>query len=221
MFDASDFELCSDASPERRSAVRTSTVFRPVLIETDGFAGFCLVRNLSETGMMGHIYTSFAEKQSVTLHFDPQLVVEGTLQWCREGRIGVRFDHPLDVDAVLARLARKADRGMISRAPRLQLVCSGELVIGDRSLSIEVQDVSQRGIKARASFIRPGDEVYVEIDGLERRKAVVRWTQDGTAGLNFIRPLSFEELARWVVEQQALRVLAQGAPARQARPNTV
>ena len=161
---------------------------------------------------MGHIYTSFAEKQSVTLHFDPQLVVEGTLQWCREGRIGVRFDHPLDVNAVLARLARKVDRGMISRAPRLQLVCDGELIIGDRSLSIEVQDVSQRGIKARASFIRPGDEVYVQIDGLELRKAVVRWTQDGTAGLNFITTLSFEELARWVVEKQARRLLAQAAP---------
>ena len=150
--------------------------------------------------------------QAVTLHFDTDVVVAGTLQWCKEGRIGVRFDQGLEVDAVLAQLARTIVRGRINRAPRLQLLCDGELIIGDRSLAIEVQDVSQRGIKARASFIRPGDEVYVEIDGLERRKAVVRWTQSGIAGLNFIRPLSFEELARWVVEQQARRLLAEAAP---------
>ncbi len=118
----SDFGSSSDVLTERRSAVRTSTVFRPVLIETDGFAGFCLVRNPSETGMMGHIYTRFDENQAVTLHFDAELAGEGTLQWCREGSVGVRFDHPLDVDAVLAQLARKVVRGKISRAPRLRLL---------------------------------------------------------------------------------------------------
>jgi hypothetical protein len=196
---------------ERRSAARTATVFRPVLIETEEFAGFCLVRNLSQTGMMGHVYTSFVGNLPVTLHFDPEVTVAGTLQWCKEGRIGVQFEQALDVDAVLARLAKKRFQGKINRAPRLQLQCDGELIIGDRSLSIEVQDVSQRGIKVRASFIRPGDEVYVEMNGLERRKAVVRWTQNGTAGLNFVQPLSFEQLARWVVEQQAGRFPEEGA----------
>ncbi len=212
MVEASESERPFGEATERRFAARTSTVFRPVLIETEEFAGFCLVRNLSQTGMMGHVYTSVAENLAVILHFDPDLTVAGTLQWCRDGRIGVRFETAFDVDAVLAQLAKRVVRGRINRAPRLQLQCDGELIIGERSLSIEVQDVSQRGIKARASFIRPGDEVYVEMDGFERRKAIVRWTQNGTAGLNFVRPLSFEQLARWVVAQHAGRLLESGTP---------
>ena len=189
-------------SGERRSSTRTTTVFRPVLIETAEFSGFCLIRNLSETGIMGHVYTNFAENQSVTIHFGQTTRVEGTLVWCMDGRVGVRFDHTIDVDGVLAQLAAKSVNGRLNRPPRLQLRCEGKLIIGDRALTIEVQDVSQRGIKVLASFIRTGDELYVEMSGLERRKAIVRWTQAGVAGLHFVTPLSFEQLANWAVAQQ-------------------
>lgn len=207
MQEASKCETTFADDNDRRSASRTATVFRPVLIESDDFTGFCLVRNLSEWGMMGHAYTSFASNLSVTILFDPQISVSGTIQWCRDGRVGIRFDQAVDIDAILAQLAKPLVRGKINRAPRLGLQCDGELIIGDRSLSVEVQNVSQRGIKVRASFIRPGDEVYVMMRGLERRKAVVRWTQNGAAGLHFVRSLSFEQLARWVVEHQAGRLL--------------
>lgn len=194
-------------SGERRSNTRTATVFRPVLIETLEFSGFCLVRNLSESGIMGHAYTNFAENQSVTIHFGQETKVEGTLVWSTEGRVGVRFDHTIDVDGVLAQLSAKSVNGKLNRPPRLQLRCEGKLIIGDRALTIEVRDVSQRGIKILASFIRPGDELYVEMSGLERRKAVVRWTQAGVAGLHFVSPLSFEQLANWAVAQQTGKLI--------------
>ena len=194
---------------ERRSGDRAATVFRPVLIETDQFAGFCLVRNLSSSGMSGRVYTSFAEGLEITVQFNPDMIVHGSLIWCRDGHVGIQFDRSLNVELVLSDLARKLIEGKINRAPRLQIRCKGELVIGDRTLVIEVQDISQRGIKAAASFIRPGDEVQVRLEGLER-KAIVRWTQDGTAGLNFYRPLAFNELAHWVIERQAPETREEG-----------
>ena len=186
---------------DQRSEERTATVFRPVIIETDEFAGFCLVRNLSPNGMRGRVYTSFAEGLVISVRFSPEILVQGTLIWCKDEHVGVHFDEPIDVAHVLSDLAKKLVDGKINRAPRLQIECSAELCIGDRTLAIQVQDISQRGIKAAASFIRPGDEVQVRLKGLER-KAIVRWTQGGAAGLNFIRPLSFEELAHWVIRQQ-------------------
>ena len=70
------------------------------------------------------------------------------------------------------------------------------------TLAINVSDVSTRGIRVLASFIMPGDELYVEVGGSEWRKAVVRLTRDGIAGLHFVRPLSFEQLAIWAITQQ-------------------
>lgn len=198
-----DFRSTADEPRgERRSEGRIATVFRPILIETEQFAGFCLLRNLSPSGMRGQVYTSCEEGLPIAVQFSPDQIVQGTLIWCKDEHVGVQFDEPVNVERVLSDLGRKLVEGKINRAPRLQIECEAELVIGDRRLAIDVQDISQRGIKAVASFIKPGEEVWVRLDGLER-KAVVRWTQSRTAGLNFVVPLSFEELAHWVIRQQA------------------
>lgn len=190
------------SSGERRSDTRTATVFRPVLLETGDFAGFCLIRNLSETGMMGHVYTNLIENLLVTVQLSQDTKIAGTLIWCNEGQVGIRFDHTIDVSDMLAHLAAKVVNGRCNRAPRLHLYCKGYLAIDNRALTVEIIDVSQSGLKIIASYIRPGDEVVVEMSGLERRKATVRWTQEGVAGLNFVRPLSFEQMAKWAVAQQ-------------------
>jgi hypothetical protein len=190
---------------ERRADGRAATVFRPVLIETEEFAGFCLVRNLSQNGLMGVVYTQFAAGLPVSVQFNQDLIVPSTVIWSEHGRVGVQFDAPIEVPAVLDSLAKREIEGKINRAPRVQVRCNGTFLIGDRSLSISVLDISQRGIKVRASFVRPGDEVLVQLDGLEPRKAAVRWTQDGTVGMNFLRPLGFEYLAEWVIGQQTKR----------------
>lgn len=104
---------------------------------------------------------------------------------------------------LLSDLVRKLPDGKVSRAPRLPIQCKAELAIADRTLVIELRDISQRGIKACASFVRPGDEVQVKLPGLEPRKAIVRWTRPELAGLNFLRPLSLDELAHWAIKQQA------------------
>jgi hypothetical protein len=189
-------------SVERRAGERTATVFRPVLIEADEFAGFCLVRNLSPNGMMGKVYAQFAVDTRVMVQFNPDLVISGAVIWASDGQIGVRFDEIIDVPAVLADLGKTLIKGKPNRSPRLQIQCEGELTVGERTLAIEAQDISQRGLKVRVSHVRPGDEVLICLEGLEPRKAVVRWTQLGTAGINFVRPLGFEQLAKWVIWHQ-------------------
>ena len=185
----------------RRSEDRAATMFRPILIEIGAFSGFCLVRNLSANGLKGRVYAQFAGGQRVTVRFSCDVTIAGAVIWASDGQIGVQFDEPIDVAGVLSDLARPALRGQVNRAPRLPIDCDGELTIADRTLAIDVQDISQRGIKARTSYVRAGDEVTVRLEGLEPRKAVVRWTQPGTAGLAFLRPFGFEELAAWVANR--------------------
>ena len=193
----------AEQSTERRSSGRVATVFRPVLIDTEQLTSFCLVRNLSPFGLMGRVYTTLPHGTAISVRFHPALTAEGSVAWSKDGQLGIRFDQPIDVDGVLSDLVRKLPDGKVSRAPRLPIQCKAELGIADRTLVIELRDISQRGIKACASFVRPGDVVQVKIPGLEPRKAVVRWTRPELAGLHFVRPLSLDELAHWAIEQQA------------------
>ena len=188
---------------ERRSSERISSVYRPVLIETEEFAGFCLVKNLSPGGMMGFVYAQFALNQPVTVQFHPDHVVSGTISWSKDGRIGIQFDEEIDVEKILRKLADKHVGTKINRSPRLQIECEGALEFDGRSIPIKLRDISQKGIKVEVFYLKPGDEVIVRLPGIEPHKALVRWTQSGLAGLNFIRPISFEELATWVIGHQS------------------
>lgn len=198
-------EAAADAllAGERRAEDRTTAVYRPVLVETEEFAGFCLVKNLSPGGLMGVVYAQFAAEQPVTIQFHPLHVVSGMIVWSREGKIGVRFHEKIDVAAVLRNLASTRVGTLINRAPRLPVECRGALEIEGKSLPITILDISQRGIKAAAPFLKTDDDVLVRLEGMEPRMAQVRWTQGGMAGLHFTSPVGFEELARWVIEWQS------------------
>ena len=203
--DESDSQWNSSQLParDRRSDDRAATVFRPVLIEIGEFMGYCLVRNLSTGGMMGEVYVNLPNGTVIDAHFGTR-PIRGRVTWSNDGRVGIQFDEDIDVRQVLADHT-KSSGPHGNRAPRLPIRCAGELIIDDRAHPMEVQDISQRGVKALTHFVKEGDEVQVQVEGLEKRKAIVRWTRDGFAGLNFIRPIAFQELAHWAVDRQAQR----------------
>lgn len=189
----------ADDLANRRSEDRAATMFRPILIEIGCFAGFCLVRNLSSNGLKGRIYAAFAPGERTHVYFDGCEPIAGAVIWSHNGEIGVKFDQAVEVSTILADVARPIRQGFPGRAPRLSIECAGELEIKGRTLAVDVQDISQRGLKVRSSFVRPDDEVVVRLPELEPHKALVRWATPGSAGLAFIRPIGFEELATWVI----------------------
>lgn len=196
---------------ERRSEGRTATVFRPVLIAAEDFAGFCLVRNLSPNGMMGRVYMQFAEGLPVMLQFTDDIVVAGIVAWSRDGHIGVRFAERVDVDRILGELGRKVIGGRINRAPRLEIRCRGEIALGGEVHGMDLVNISQRGLGVKAfCYLAPDQEVEVRLKGLEPHKAIVRWTQFDLAGINFIRPLGFAELAEWIIRLQSRQACPAG-----------
>ena len=197
-------ENFDDGKPvDRRKDNRTTAVYRPVLLEAEGFTGFCLLRNLSPSGMMGEAYAHFAEGEEVSIQFMPGHLVSGNVIWSRDGKIGVEFDQEIDLAGSLKNMGSTYVESKLNRAPRLQIECEGEAIIGDARWRIRVQDVSQRGLKAVLPSAKPGDEVLLSLPGMDPRKAIVRWSQGDNAGLNFLRPIAFEELARWAIFLQS------------------
>lgn len=202
-FPKHEFAQNKVAAEDRRSQHRSTSIYKPVLIEIGGFLGFCLVRNLSAAGMMGSVYADFSPDQDALVRFSTDFGVAGTVVWSSDQKIGIRFKENIDVQFVIQSLSAPSVDGRRSRGPRLQMQTSGEVTIDDRTLPITVLDVSQSGLKAIAQFLRPGEELTVQVEGLSPRRAVVRWVQNGTAGLNFMRPLKFDELADWAIAIQS------------------
>src|SRR3954466_4611345 len=102
-----EFSHSEEPPTERRSGERITSVYRPALIETEHFAGFCLVRNLSPGGMMGSVYAEFAEDQPVTVTLPAADVVPGRISWSKDGKIGIRFDEQINVEQVLRTISEK------------------------------------------------------------------------------------------------------------------
>ena len=180
---------------QRRFDTHGAAVVFPVLIESAEFVGYCLVNNLAPEGMNATVYANFSRQQPVSVHFTSEQMVQGTLVWSEHRQMGVQFDHEIDVAQVLCGPERKGHGRSGVRPARLPIDCLAEINVGRRSDFVEVRDVSQRGMKVLTELGEPGGQVTIQLDGLEERKALIRWSQAGTVGLNFTEPLSLRELA--------------------------
>lgn len=195
-----------------RSDERQRSVYRPALIETDGFSGFCMVRNLSSWGMKADAYAELDAGQRVVVELSHIQRVEGEIVWCDGSNVGVKFDHQIDVAAVLTGTEGLPSNYAASRPPRLSIGCTAQIFTERGEIPAWVSDVSQRGLKVTISGLVNGEEVDVHLPHHSVKKAIVRWTQDGSAGLNFVAPMKYSELAEWAIRVQEAKLNRQPNP---------
>lgn len=195
--------LATQALNDRRSSERAIALFRPAIIQIDELQTFCLVRNISATGLMATVYSKLKPDDRISFHFSETTHVAGQVVWSEGDRIGVQFDVAITVSDFLTALASQSPNNSNYRSPRLQVSCKGEFIVHSDMRDIDVLDISQRGLKARISNLKEGQEGVVALPGLEPRSAVVRWAREDQVGLYFIEPIGFSELGQWVIAQSA------------------
>lgn len=164
----------------------------------------CRVRNISETGMMAEVYGSFVVNEPVEVTLKAGDTLAGTVRWNRAGRIGVAFDGKVDVPELLAHAAMRSGAEGIARGPRFTADCPvAMLVVGYRHPA-RLVDISQGGARVTVANTMPRDQLLgLSIPGLGEREAAVRWVGEGACGLVFLEPLSFADLAPWLLDLQA------------------
>lgn len=186
------------SEPDRRAFARSRSIFRPAIIETAKYSGFCMVKDLSPEGVMTETCADLTEGDLVRLGFTEQEMLAGKVVWSGAGRVGIRFDNPIDVSAIL--VGSTSDEP--TRAPRLPIECAVEISDGVTTRQEQVLNVSTKGLKIRSSTFRIGEKLSVAIAGMPRKKAVVRWTGEGETGLEFLIPLTYDELQSWTIQRQ-------------------
>ncbi|MEO7814850.1 MAG: PilZ domain-containing protein [Sphingomicrobium sp.] len=195
--DTTAYSLSSKAPgpPERRDGDRHLTLFRVGAMTVDGRRELCLIKNISEGGMMIRPYCALSEGTKLTIELKTGFSVPCTVAWLRETAAGVEFDSPVDVLEILA----GTEDGPRPRMPRIEVDCHATVRDGATVHRMRVQDVSQGGLKLETAVVlNQGSDLVVSLPGLDPQPASVRWTEGGQLGVTFNRLIPLAELVAWL-----------------------
>ncbi|WOK35663.1 PilZ domain-containing protein [Sphingomonas sp. C3-2] len=189
-----------DARADRRGAKRFMTILRVGKLVTSGQQRLCLIRNISSSGLMAHVYAPHAVGDKVEIELKADQPLRGEIVWVRDEHIGVRFDGQIEVQDILT--GRTTIEGRKPRAPRIEVEARARVKVDNTVYRVAVRDISQGGICIDLDEpLKQGDDAVVTVDGMEQMSAIVRWCHEGQVGLSFIKPVAFDDLIRWLDEQ--------------------
>lgn len=182
------------AGIDQRNTQRLRTVYRVARVLVRGDQGLARVHNISDGGLMLSVSLALYLGDRVRVDLSDRCSLTGKVAWHHARRCGVAFYERIDSAAVLKRLFEER-RETTSRPMRLN---HSKALVVTSSLGLQLvtlRDVSQAGMKVvHDGRFTPGLSVRVRLtSGLERR-GVVRWSEDGLAGIALTELLSVEDL---------------------------
>lgn len=183
---------------ERRKEARFKLILRAAIIEQGGTSSFCLVKNVSSTGVQLKLYTQLVLGMVVTLQVADEEAISGRVAWIDGDTAGISLEEELDA-ATLLRVQQKLDPRKRRAFPRLGVEARATLRTGGRVLRATVRDISSLGARVDAACeLAAGDRTIVELADLPSIAAYVRWTEGSEVGLAFETPVPMQILALWV-----------------------
>ena len=197
--DAASTEVVADA--ERRQGRRHVTVLRIAKVMRTHGDELCVIRNISDGGVMAHLYAAARVGEPVVIEFKSGAQLAGHVRWARGDDAGIQFVHPIDMESFLAGEGDVATGGGEPRAPRLGVGLAAVARVGVRMHPVSICDISQGGLKlTRIAAIDVDQKLVIRVAGLPPLSGTVRWCDDAHAGVEFDQPLVFTVLARWAAE---------------------
>src|SRR3569623_432980 len=199
--DRTVFSLSDDvpAPPERRQSQRNLSVLRTAILRTSCGEELCLVRNISEGGLMEHVYSSLHESDHATVEFKYEVSVRRHVVWTHDRLVGIQFAHTVDVSDVLADHRDPAAGDQQTRLPRVEVHSAARLRSDGQYQPVLLCNISQGGAKLRLG--KPDDlksDVELIANGLPRLPGTVRWRRGEYAGISFNEVIPFADVARWI-----------------------
>jgi hypothetical protein len=191
-----------DDSHERRTGARHISVLRVARGVWEGRDQLCVVRNISQSGLMFECLHAPAIGQQLAIELRSDKLMNGVVRWAKGNTVGVELDCLIEVERML-----REERGSLlrvrPRAPRfvrkgmLRLVAEGETVPG------EIVDISTTGVSCRLEQpVQRAQPVVVAIDEIGATNALVRWTKGDMAGISFEKPLPWRPFQIWLDRTQ-------------------
>lgn len=191
---------------ERRSDARARLVLRVGLLEYGGRASFCLVKNISSTGVQVKPYGKLAEGTPITMRVGDVDSVGGVVVWTRAGLAGIAFNTALDPESLLLVRQKLAQRRR--SAPRVSTDVVALLRTGGSTYRARICDLSVHG--ARIRTLEPvtfGSNIIVEMPKIPSVKGHLRWAEGCEYGISFEAALPMQIIAEIVSEDHSFNVI--------------
>jgi len=183
---------------ERRQRTRHLTILRVGVLIGPAGRELCLIRNISAGGLMAHVYSCHVPGEAVAVELRTDEPVPGRTLWADESNIGIQFDAPIDVEAMLAG-NNPLENGWQQRMPRVEIDRLATVRAGARLYGVNTCDISQGGVKIETDEpLAAGEEVVITMDRFRPVAGLVRWSQEGLSGIAFNQVIPFRELMGWL-----------------------
>ena len=183
---------------DRRSQDRHKMILRVGLLEQAGKPSFCLVRNISSTGIQIKLYSSAIRTGEVVVRVADENPLTGEIVWVRNGNAGISFEGSVD-PVTLLRLQQKLGSVRRRSMPRVKATSYAVLRVGGRMVAAVLRDISSMGARITTSrSLEVGALAIIRLPDLPELKARVRWTECSETGLVFETPLPMQILAEWI-----------------------
>lgn len=179
---------------DQRCGQRLRTVYRVARVFGRGDQGLARVHNISDRGMMLSVSLDLRRGDAMRIDLSDSCSLSGGVAWHHARRCGIELYEQIDSAAVLKRLFEER-RSTASRPLRLS---HSKALVVTSALGLQLvtlRDVSQAGMKVvHDGRFTPGLPVKVRLSPDVERRGVVRWSQDGVAGIALTEILSVEDL---------------------------
>lgn len=187
-----------DSEEDQGIVIRRMTLFRVSVITIGGRRELCLIRNISSGGLRAFVSSPVCVGDKVALELKPDETMTATVIWRKEHLIGVQFDRPIDLEAIIGgRFA--PDAGQRPRIPRVEFDRLGELRIGGRRYPINSCDIGQGGARIEIDYpLNLGDHVIITLEKFPPIAGTICWYRRGEAGIAFNQIMPFKELLGWM-----------------------
>ena len=187
--------------PDRRSTARQKMVLRVGLLQAGGRTSFCLVKNISASGVQVKLYAHIVPGCEVSLTVGDESPLAGQLKWVRAPLAGIEFNDALAPTSLL-RVTQKLSPSRRRSSPRANTKASVILTSNGRSVSAELCDISTSGARVRTRRPLVADSsVLLGVSGMPPLRAYVRWSDEEEIGLSFAAPIPIEIIAGWLGER--------------------
>ena len=188
-----------DLAPDRRVGPRHISILRVGRVEWCGQDQLCVVRNISAGGLMFECLHPPDLGQHLLVELRSDKRMPGTVRWSREGKTGIQFDTPVNVDQVL-----KEERSSLlrvrPRAPRFVRRGTIRLLPPEgEPIAADILDLAVSGVSCRPDQpVLRGQPIVAVLDGVGATNAEVRWARGDVVGIRFEKPLPWKPLQSWL-----------------------
>lgn len=188
----------SSDQPDRRSKERSIMIMRVGLLEQSGKPFFCLVRNVSSTGISVKLYNPVPRPGEVAVRIADESPIDGKIVWINGNNAGIGFAQGVDPQTLM-RLQQKLRPVRRRSLPRVKATSHAALHIGGRIIQAVLRDISSLGARVITSrSLEIGARASIRIPDLPEITGYVRWTECSESGLTFETPIPMQVISEWI-----------------------